>query len=172
MRSRWMLVIGAVQRFFRRRNRGELVEIVHEHAHVHVQAHTHAHADGHGHGTVHAHVGRMPDDPFVNYARGTALGVGMLHGIGAETPTQVVIFLTAAGVGGKTTGMLVLASFVVGLLASNTVVAAAATFGLLGASRNFGVYAAVSLVTAVFSLVVGAIFLFGSAAMLPSMLGG
>jgi hypothetical protein len=35
-----------------------------------------------------------------------------------------------------------------------------------------GVYAAVSCITALFSLVIGTVFLFGSAALLPAMLGG
>ena len=56
----------------------------------------------------------MPDDPFVNYGRGTSFGVGMLHGIGAETPTQVLIFLAAAGAGGVAVGLLLLGCFIVG----------------------------------------------------------
>jgi hypothetical protein len=58
------------------------------------------------------------------------------------------------------------------LLASNSVVACAGTFGFLGATRNFKLYVAISCVTALFSLVIGTIFLFGSAALLPAMLGG
>ena len=65
-----------------------------------------------------------------------------------------------------------LAAFLVGLLSSNSVVALAGTFGSLGAARNFELYAAVSCITALFSLVVGTVFLFGSAALLPAMLGG
>ena len=120
----------------------------------------------------HRHVVPMPDDPFANYVPRTAFGIGMLHGIGAETPTQVVIFVTAAGVGGKASGVLLLAAFLVGLLSSNSVVALAGTFGFLGAARNFKLYVAVSCITALFSLVVGTVFLFGSAALLPAMLGG
>src|SRR5439155_12144273 len=89
----------------------------------------------------HLHVGRAPDDPFVNYGRATALGVGMIHGIGAETPTQVLIFLTAAGAGGKGTGVLLLICFLMGLLTSNSLLALASTFGYLGATRNFRIYA-------------------------------
>ena len=96
----------------------------------------------------------------------------MIHGIGAETPTQVLIFVTAAGAGGKATGFLLLVAFLVGLLSSNSAVACAGTFGFLGATRNFTLYVAVSCITALFSLVIGTIFLFGSAALLPAMLGG
>ena len=81
---------------------------------------------------------------------GSAFGVGMIHGIGAETPTQVLIFLAAADAGGKGSGLLLLGCFLIGLLSSHTVVAVAGTF--LGATQNFRVYAAVSIVTAAFSL--------------------
>jgi len=96
----------------------------------------------------------------------------MIHGVGAETPTQVLIFVTAAGAGGKATGFLLLVAFLVGLLLSNSAVAFAGVFGLLGAARNFRVYVAISCITALFSLVIGTVFLFGSAALLPTMLGG
>jgi high-affinity nickel-transport protein len=124
------------------------------------------------HSHIHRHLGSLPDDPFTEYASGTAFGVGMISGVGAETPTQVLIFLTAAGMGGKATGLLILGCFLVGLLISNTAVALAGAIGFLGASRHFGIYAAVSLVTAFFSLVVGTIFLVGGATILPALFGG
>src|SRR5439155_2897999 len=96
------------------------------------------------HGHQHLHVGHAPDDPFMNYGTATAFGVGMIHGIGAETPTQVLIFLAAAGAGGRVGGLLVLICFLVGLLASNSLIALAGTFGFLAANRNFLVYAIVS----------------------------
>jgi hypothetical protein len=68
--------------------------------------------------------------------------------------------------------MGLLACFLVGLLCSNSLVALVGTFGSLGASRNFGLYMTVSLVTAVFSLAVGTIFLFGGASVLPARRGG
>jgi hypothetical protein len=100
------------------------------------------------------------------------LVLGMIHGVGAETPTQVLIFVTAAGAGGKASGFLLLVAFLVGLLSSNSAVAFAGAFGFLGAARNFSLYVVVSCITALFSLVIGSIFLFGSAALLPAMLGG
>ncbi len=63
------------------------------------------HHGHHGRPGHHHHKHPEPgDDAFMNYGRGTAFGVGMLHGVGAETPTQVVIFLTAAGAGGASPG--------------------------------------------------------------------
>jgi len=45
-------------------------------------------------------------------------------------------------------------------------------FGFLSASRNFAVYAAIGLLTALFSLVIGVLFLFGQEGVLPAFFGG
>jgi len=68
--------------------------------------------------------------------------------------------------------VLLLLCFIVGLVTANTVVAATASLGLLGASRNFAVYATVSVVVAAFSLVVGSLFLLGRDPLLPAIFGG
>ena len=166
MRSRWMLVFAGVRkgyRWMRRKQLGATVVIEHDHEHspdeVHVDAlvpvpaNAAVDADTHRHG--HRHIAPLPDDPFVNYGSGTAFGVGMIHGVGAETPTQVLIFATAAGAGGKAAGVLVLVCFLVGLLASNTLVSVASTFGFVNATRNWKLYATLSVVTGAFSIVIG-----------------
>ena len=112
------------------------------------------------------------DDPFMNYGRGTAFAVGMIHGIGAETPTQVVIFLTAAGAGGKTAGIVILAVFLIGLLASNTLITMGSAFGFVTASKNWTLYVTIAFLTATFSLVIGVLFLFGRGSVLPALFGG
>jgi ABC-type nickel/cobalt efflux system permease component RcnA len=185
MRSRWMLIFAAVRRAARwaRRPRPGQVVIAHDHPHDPTEPHPDDHermpalaghatavATEHRHG--HRHVGTVPDDPFLEYGRPTAFAVGMIHGVGAETPTQVLLFLAAAGAGGTAEGLLLLGCFIVGLLASNSLIAVAGTFGFLGASRNWPIYVGVSLVTAWFSLVIGAVFLFGHATVLPAFFGG
>jgi len=110
-------------------------------------------------------------DPFATYGAKTSLGVGMLHGVGAETPTQVVIFLGATGVGGKGLGMGVLVVFVVGLIVANTLIAVGASVGFLGATRSRWAYRLTGGVIALFSLVLGTIFLLGGASMLPTLAG-
>ena len=108
----------------------------------------------------------------MNYGKRTAFVVGMIHGIGAETPTQVVIFLTAAGAGGQLAGIAVLVAFIVGLLASNSLIALGSAFGFLHAQRNFAVYATVAVITAAFSLVLGTLFVLGREDVLPAIFGG
>jgi high-affinity nickel-transport protein len=120
----------------------------------------------------HRHVANAPDDPFPAYGQGTAFAVGALHGIGAETPTQILLFLAAAQAGGVGIGVILLVCFIAGVLLSNTAVALTAAFGFLSASRNFRVYATVSLVTAAFSLVIGSLFLLGQTPVLPALMGG
>jgi cytochrome c biogenesis protein CcdA len=191
MRSRWMLLFAAVRRVWRRlRPAGPGGPLVIDHDHPHA-AHHHGEDDGPGRGVrsadgaaagavavktahrhSHRHLGTLPDDPFMAYGRATAFGVGMLHGIGAETPTQILLFVAAAGVGGRTGGVVMLLAFLAGLLTSNSLIALASTFGFLRATRNFAVYAGVAVVTGTFSLLIGAVFLFGHATALPAIFGG
>ena len=98
-------------------------------------------------------------DPFVNYGTGTSLAVGALHGVGAETPTQVLIFLAAAGAGGAVAGVVTLGVFLVGLFAANSMLAVASASGFLAATKRFAVYATVSVITAAASLVLGVSYL-------------
>ena len=195
MRSRWMLLFAGARRAWRwlTRRTGETVTVEHEHEHPVEDVHhgpdsvvgpptgTAPSAAGSGeavqtvtrtHRHRHRHVAPMPDDPFATYGTATAFGVGMIHGVGAETPTQVVVFLTAAGVAGVTGGVLLLGVFLLGLLVSNSVIAVASSFGFFSAERSFPVYATISVVTGVFSLVVGSLFLFGDAGWLPALFGG
>jgi high-affinity nickel-transport protein len=195
MRSRWMVVIAAARRFGRwaaRRPPAEPVVIEHEHEHEHdvehehsldeLRAHDHVHervparvtvgGGGTTHRHPHRHLVAMPDDPFFDSNARTAVGIGIIHGIGAETPTQVLVFIAAAGAGGTDIGIMMLLAFVVGLVISNTAIALAATFGYLGASRNFAVFATVSVVTAAFSLALGVLCLLGRGAVLPEFFSG
>jgi hypothetical protein len=119
------------------------------------------------HSHRHGHVGALPDDPFPAYGAGAAVGVGMMHGIGFETPTQALVFVTAAGAGSRAAGLLVLACFLAGLLAANTVVALASTFGLTGAGSRARLYTLVSLVAAAASIALGLLYVFGKGDVMP-----
>jgi hypothetical protein len=189
MRSRWMLVFSGVQRGYAwardHINRHGEAEVVHVHEHVSAEPGMHhdsaeeaanggmakkttAKARTHAHGHKH----RMPDDPFMNYGRATAIGVGMLHGIGGETPTQVLIFLTAAGLGGGGAGVAVLVAFLVGLFTSNSLITLSSSYGFLKASNRFAIYATVAVLTGIFSLTIGFLFITGHDSLLPALFGG
>jgi high-affinity nickel-transport protein len=96
----------------------------------------------------------------------------MIHGVGAETPSQVLIFLAAAGAGGPAVGVVVLVAFIVGLLVSNSLITLGSAYGFLSASGNFAVYAAVGVTVGLFSLALGVLFVLGRESVLPAFFGG
>ena len=109
------------------------------------------------------------DVPFANYGVRTSFGVGMLHGIGAETPTQVLIFLAAADTGGRTIGLATLVVFVAGIVTMNSFIAVGSALGFMNAARSKTVYIATGVVIGVFSLGIGGLFLFGLSDLLPAL---
>jgi high-affinity nickel permease len=90
-----------------------------------------------------------------------AFSVGIIHGIGAETPTQLGLFVLSAGMGGWGAGLLCVVTFAVGLLAMNALMAVASA-GMFHLS-NFreSIYRGVMILTGTYSIVVGALFLLG-----------
>ena len=111
-----------------------------------------------------------PDDAA--YGWRTALTIGVVHGIGAETPTQVLLFVSAAGAGGSAIALGLVAAFVAGLFLSNTAISFAAAFGYVSATKRRSLYLGAGAVTGVFSLIVGSLFLAGRSSLLPALLGG
>jgi hypothetical protein len=105
------------------------------------------------------------------YSRASVFTIGIIHGLGAETPSQLLLFLLAANLGGLVHGFLGLAVFLAGLVFMNTLMTASAVgiFGLSAAKP--GVLRFVVGATAAYSVVVGAVFLFGVSRFLPQ-LGG
>jgi high-affinity nickel permease len=105
------------------------------------------------------------------YGTTSTFMVGVIHGLGAETPTQLLLFFMAAKLGGTGAGLLGLLMFIVGLVVMNTLMCASAA-GLFSATlARPNALRALTLVTSAYSIVVGAIFLLGSAAKLPSLTG-
>lgn len=114
---------------------------------------------------------RKSVEPLEVSATGTrsAFVIGLIHGVGAETPTQLGLFLFAAGVGGRAMGLLGVLLFVIGLLISNTVMCALSVGMFRVSTRRDLIFRGIASLTAVYSLVVGVIFLFGSGASLPPL---
>jgi|SRR5579862_923291 len=113
-------------------------------------------------------VPRPADKPW-NYNAKSVLVIGLVHGLGAETPSQLMIFLLAANLGGIAKGFLGLLIFIAGLLVMNTLMTASAV-GLFGFSSRMPRFQfIVTALTAIYSLAVGAVFLFGSSSLLPAL---
>ena len=112
------------------------------------------------------------DGPLDDLDRRGAFLVGLLHGTGAETPTQVVLFASAGASGSTAGATLILLSFVAGLVVSDLGIAAAWVVGLFGVRRAPGVQVALGALTGVSSVLVGLVFLSGHQTLLPALLGG
>jgi len=141
LRSRWMLVFAGARNVV-----NALWARLHGHSHEHEYVHG-----------------------IDQYGARTAYTVGLIHGIGAETGTQVLIIATAVGAGTKVMGVAALFAFVLGVLISNTFVTLATTLGFVSARRRQIVYVMAGILAAAFSLVVGMIFLFAAGGLLPNL---
>jgi hypothetical protein len=139
LRSRWMLVFDSVRYAWRR-----------------FQARLHGHE----------HVDPME---MSSYGARTAFGVGMIHGIGAETGTQVIFIATIGGAAGLGLGVPMLIAFIAGLLISNSIVVLITATGFVASRLRERLYVAIGVVAGTFSLVIGTVFLFGLEARLPSL---
>ncbi len=112
----------------------------------------------------HDHDVQRPAEKNWNYSSKSVLMIGVVHGLGAETP-----FLLAANLGGTGKGFLGLTVFIAGLLVMNTMMTASAV-GLFGFSSRLPCFQfVVTALTAIYSLAVGAFFLFGSSGLLPPL---
>jgi high-affinity nickel-transport protein len=105
----------------------------------------------------------------LNYTGGVAFGIGVIHGLGAETPSQLALFLLAANLGGVGKGVAGMGMFIVGLLVMNTLMTASACGLFRVSAMRPNVMRFFIGATAVYSFVVGCIFLLGSAGQLPSI---
>jgi high-affinity nickel permease len=139
LRSRWMLVFDGVRYGWRR-----------------FQAWFHGHE----------HVEPLE---MSSYGARTSFGVGMIHGIGAETGSQVLLIAAVGGASSAGLGVPMLLAFVIGLLISNLVIVLISSVGFVSSQARERIYVALGAVAGVFSLVVGAVFLLGLEAGLPDL---
>jgi high-affinity nickel-transport protein len=111
-------------------------------------------------------------EPFAwNYSSSSVFAIGIVHGLGAETPSQLMLFLLAASLGGTARGFMGLFAFAIGLVLMNTLMTASLG-GLFGVGMHRPVfYRWAAVAGAVYSFVIGVIFLLGSSNRLPP-LGG
>lgn len=103
------------------------------------------------------------------YGPAASTGIGMIHGIGAETGTQALLLAAAAGATSASAGGFLLVAFAVGLVVSNTLIAVASIAGLVGMRASYWTQVALGAAVGGFSLVVGFIFLFHESDALPGL---
>jgi high-affinity nickel-transport protein len=145
LRSRWMLVFDGARYGWRR-----------------FQARLHGHE----------HVAPLE---MSSYGRRTAFGVGMIHGVGAETGTQALLIAAVGGASGAGLGIPMLIAFCIGLIASNTLIVIVSATGFVAGQVRRPVYIAIGVLAGTFSIAVGLAFLLGTESLLPDItqfLGG
>lgn len=143
IRSRWMLVFSGVRKGIRRVRAAIFSGDLHHHHH-----------------------GETDDQ---QYGNATSYGVGLIHGIGAETGTQVLVIGTAVGAASKEMAVATLFTFVFGLLLSNSLVIGLTAAGFVSAQRRQALYIGAGALAAAFSLVLGFIYLAQSGDIVPSL---
>ncbi len=114
-------------------------------------------------------LGRANELNTRGYSALAAFAIGMIHGIGAETGTQVLLIAVVGGQRQLPTALAMLASFTIGLLASNTLASVVALFGISQSVRMKPLYVGACAFTAVFSLIVGTFFVLGLSDDLPNL---
>jgi high-affinity nickel-transport protein len=139
LRSRWMLVFDGIRYGWRR-----------------FQARLHGHE----------HVEPLE---MSSYGVRTAFGVGMIHGIGAETGTQVLLIAAVGGASSAGLGIPMLVAFVIGLLLSNFGIVILSSVSFVSSQTRERLYVTIGGVAGVFSLVVGMVFLLGLNGSLPDL---
>ena len=139
LRSRWMLVFDGIRRGWRR-----FQATIHGHDHV---------------------------DPVEasSYGPRTAFGIGMIHGIGAETASQALLIAAVGGASSAGLGVPMLLAFVIGLIVSNTVIVIVTATGFLASQTRTRIYVVVGALAGAFSLWIGTLFLLGAEGGLPNL---
>jgi len=139
LRSRWMLVFDGVRRAWRR-----LQAMIHGHRHV---------------------------DPIeaTSFGPRTAFGVGMIHGVGAETASQVLLIAAVGGASAAGLGVPMLLAFVIGLLISNTLIVVVTATGFIASQTRTRIYVVVGVLAGAFSLWIGTLFLLQAEGGLPNL---
>jgi len=139
MRSRWMLVFDGIRYAWRR-----FQARIHGHEHV---------------------------DPIEmsSYGARTAFGVGMIHGIGAETATQAVLIAGIGGAAAQGLAIPMLLAFIVGLVLSNTLIVVLTATGFVASQLRQRLYVVIGVFAGLFSVVVGTVFLLGWEGALPDL---
>jgi high-affinity nickel-transport protein len=141
LRSRWMLVFDGLRYAWRR---------------FQARLHGHEHAD--------------PIE-MSSYGPRTALAVGMIHGVGAETGTQVLLIAAIGGATSQGLGLPMMLAFIAGLLVANSLIVVITATGFIASRARERIYIAIGVVAGTFSLTIGLLFLFQLEGALPAIDG-
>ena len=103
------------------------------------------------------------------YGPKTAFGVGMIHGVGAETGSQVLLIAAVGGAASLGLGIPMMLAFIAGLLITNTLIVVITATTFVASQLRQRIYVGVGVVAGAFSLVIGVLFLFQAEGVLPDL---
>ena len=174
LKSRWMLIRDGLfkgLKRIRRTSSGRSISVEHSHGHEHerdFELHDHPHGaklTDSSHRHVHKHELLLDNESI---SSPTAIGVGVLHGIGVETPTQIAIFVATTQATGKAGGLLILLFWVVGLIIANSAIALL-SIGANDWLRTHTVfYRVLAAIIGIVSVIVGILVLIEKDGILPA----
>ena len=174
LKSRWMLIRDGLfkgLKRIRRTSSGRSISVEHSHGHEHerdFELHDHSHgvkATDSSHRHEHKHELLLDNESI---SSPTAIGVGVLHGIGVETPTQIAIFVATTQATGKAGGLLILLFWVVGLIIANSAIALL-SIGANDWLRTHTVfYRVLAAIIGIVSVIVGILVLIEKDGILPA----
>lgn len=119
-------------------------------------------------GTPRKHHNVLPN----GYGNRASYIIGMIHGIGAETPSQMVLFAMAITEGAANRleiGAIIIGLFSLGLVVTNTLMGVLGAYGYIKSSERQKLYRSAAFITGSFSMVIGILFLTGGISNLPSL---
>lgn len=99
----------------------------------------------------------------------SVFAIGVLHGVGAETPSQLALFFLTANLGGTSRGLMGLAAFALGLVAMNALMTASMGGAFHASGHHPRFYHLIAWTGAAYSCILGLIFLFGVSDRLPTL---
>lgn len=103
------------------------------------------------------------------YTGKSVFAIGVLHGIGAETPSQLALFFLTANLGGTSRGLMGLSAFALGLVAMNALMTASMGGAFRASGHHPRFYHVIAWTGAAYSCILGLIFLFGVSDRLPTL---
>lgn len=95
--------------------------------------------------------------------------IGVLHGVGAETPSQLGLFFIAKSLGGTSRGLMGLGAFAIGLVLMNALMTASMGGAFRAAGGHSRLYRWIAWTGAAYSCIIGLVFLFGISDRLPQI---
>jgi len=112
---------------------------------------------------LHVHPRRQVQTSDRRYGPKSSLSLGVLHGVGAETPTQLSMLVIATNMGGLQNGALALLVFATAMFVSNMALTTAATSVFTISRLRPSVFRWLGVVTAGYSLWIGIVLITTSA---------